>query len=238
MNDGVKIHDKYDPAEIFSYFLYQIHNCRRLEHLATLGLDLHRRSVLDVGAGVGDLTSFFINRDCPVTALEGRPDSAAILRKRLPTVKVIEADIEAAAGPPLDPHDVVFCYGLFYHLAEPALALGRCAAATKRMMLIETCVTMNPKPVLSAGTEDQAHPSAGLTGTAQIPSRAWLVEELKKHFPHVYLPRTQPNHPEFPLDWSRPPERPQTRAIFIASHAPLRNAQLVDSIPERQTRCA
>lgn len=238
MGDGVRIQDKTDPAEIFSYYLYQIHNARRLEHLATLGLDLHHRSVLDIGAGVGDLTAFFINRGCTVTALEGRPASAAILRRRLPSVRVIEADIEGDDAPDLTAHDIVFSYGLFYHLAEPAFALARCAAATRHMMLIETCVTFAPTPVLASVTEDQNHPSAGLNGSAQIPSRSWLFEALKGHFPYVYMPRTQPNHPEFPIDWTRPPERSQTRAVFIAAHAPLRNANLREEIPERQTRCA
>ena len=41
---------------------YLRHNQRLLEHLATLGLPIAGRTVLEVGAGIGDLTSFFLDR--------------------------------------------------------------------------------------------------------------------------------------------------------------------------------
>ncbi len=48
-----------DPLASFATDDYRRHNSRRLEHLATLGLDLAGRKVLEVGAGIGDHTSFF-----------------------------------------------------------------------------------------------------------------------------------------------------------------------------------
>ena len=44
-------------------------NARRLEHLAGLGLPIAGRDVLEVGAGIGDLTSAFLDRGCQVTAI-------------------------------------------------------------------------------------------------------------------------------------------------------------------------
>jgi hypothetical protein len=43
---------------------YRRINARRLEHLIELGLPLQQRSVLELGAGVGELTSFFLDRGC------------------------------------------------------------------------------------------------------------------------------------------------------------------------------
>lgn len=40
----------------FHSIFYLRHNARRQEHLATLGLDLGNKSVLEVGAGIGDHT--------------------------------------------------------------------------------------------------------------------------------------------------------------------------------------
>ena len=53
---------------------YQRHNRRRQEHLATLELPIAGRSVLEVGAGIGDHTAFFTDRGCRVTATDGRPE--------------------------------------------------------------------------------------------------------------------------------------------------------------------
>jgi 16S rRNA A1518/A1519 N6-dimethyltransferase RsmA/KsgA/DIM1 with predicted DNA glycosylase/AP lyase activity len=57
-------------------------NSRRLEHLATLMLPIDTKSVLEVGAGVGDLTSFFLDRGCSVTSIEPRPENIEYFRAR------------------------------------------------------------------------------------------------------------------------------------------------------------
>ena len=40
---------------------YQRHNQRRLEHLSSLNLDIFSKTVIEVGAGIGDHTSFFVD---------------------------------------------------------------------------------------------------------------------------------------------------------------------------------
>ena len=71
----------------FHYEGYLRLNQRRLEHLASLRLPIGGKTVLEVGAGVGDHTSFFIDRSCIVTATDGRASNIAILQKRYPTVR-------------------------------------------------------------------------------------------------------------------------------------------------------
>src|SRR5258706_7389962 len=58
---------------------YLRHNQRRQEHLASLGLELADRSVLELGAGVGDHTTFFLDLGCTVTAVEPRPHYRPVL---------------------------------------------------------------------------------------------------------------------------------------------------------------
>jgi len=53
-------------GDAFLSYHYQRHNQRRLEHLASLGLDIAGCTVLEVGAGIGDHTSFFLDRGCEV----------------------------------------------------------------------------------------------------------------------------------------------------------------------------
>jgi hypothetical protein len=39
---------------------YIRHNARRLEHLASLRLPIHDATVLEIGAGIGDHTTFYL----------------------------------------------------------------------------------------------------------------------------------------------------------------------------------
>lgn len=72
------------PLREFHSDYYLRINQRRLEHLATLPLPLAERSVLEVGAGIGDHTSFFIDRGCTVTITDAREENLAIVGRRLP----------------------------------------------------------------------------------------------------------------------------------------------------------
>jgi 2-polyprenyl-3-methyl-5-hydroxy-6-metoxy-1,4-benzoquinol methylase len=114
-------------------------NEARLAHLASLDLPLDGRTVLEVGAGVGRLTSFFINRGCSVVVTEARSENVAELRRRLPTVDAREADVEESLEH-FGRFDVVFCYGVLYHLESPLRALRNLGAVCDDLLLIETMV--------------------------------------------------------------------------------------------------
>ena len=78
---------------------YRRHNARRQEHLATLGLDLSNKSVLEVGAGIGDHTTFFLDRGCNVLCTEPREENLDVIRRRFesdPRVAVEQLDLDAA----------------------------------------------------------------------------------------------------------------------------------------------
>ena len=232
--------EKLRAYRAFEHFEYQIINYRRLEHLTHLGLDLRGRSVLELAAGIGSLTSYFINRGCAVTSIEARPDSLEILRARFPTVTPIELDLESAAAATLPQSEIVFSYGYLYHTAKPEEALARMSAAAQKMLLLETCVWPSVDETLHVGDEgDASHPAAGFYGIGNLASRSWIVTRLKRAFPYVYLPTTQPNHPHFPIDWDAAARvNAPCRAVFVGSHAPIDNPLLVESDgPQRQTHC-
>src|SRR4051794_26482202 len=75
---------KLTPKGSFWSPQYIRHNQRRQEHLASLGLEIAGRDVLEVGAGIGDHTSFFLDRGCRVTITDGRPKNVRLLRERYP----------------------------------------------------------------------------------------------------------------------------------------------------------
>ena len=227
-----------DPVTEFHAWEYLRHNQRRQEHLASLGLSLAGASVLEVGAGIGDHTSFFLDRGCRVTSSEGRPDNVAILAKRVPQLAVHLLDMEKPELEFSEPFDIVYCYGLLYHLRNPAVAIAYMAHGCRKMLLLETCVTFNDGASVNPVPELREVASQAVSGQGCRPNRRWVFDELKKHFPHVYMPVTQPWHEEFPADWTTPPAKPEllTRAVFVASRQPLDHPLLREEILLRQRR--
>src|SRR5882762_5851252 len=63
---------------VFHSLHYVRHNARRQEHLASLGLALQGRRVLEVGAGIGDHTTFFLDRGCSVLSVEPRLENCEL----------------------------------------------------------------------------------------------------------------------------------------------------------------
>jgi Methyltransferase domain len=218
---------------------YLRHNARRQEHLASLHLPVAGMSVLEVGAGIGDHSHYFLDRGCPTTITESRKRSVKYLKQRFPASEVLQLDIEhppeCVAGAPFD---IVYSYGLLYHLSNPAQALAFFRENSRKMLLLETCVSFGKNKDVNLTEETQTSPTQAFSGMGCRPTRSWLWDELHKLYPHVYVPRTQPNHEEFPTDWSVPKEHGARlqRAIFIASLEAIRNEMLVPELLMRQTR--
>ena len=217
----------------FSSPPYQQHNVARLQHLESLGLDLSCKSVLEVGAGIGDHTLFYLHRNCRVLPVDGRAECVRMLKERLGVeAHVIDLDREPGKVQELGKFDIVHCYGLLYHLSNPQNFLVHISKAG-RLLLLETCVSIREGASVQEAYEAAGVPSQALHGRACRPSREWVFENLRRNYPFVYATRTQPKHREFPLDWAALPPKPVclTRAVFVASHSPIANAQLLDHLP-------
>ena len=204
-------------------------NAARLDHLASLGLSLAGRTVLEVGAGVGQLTGFFTSRGCRVLATEARRDNLEELRRRRPELATAEADVEESLEP-LGRFDVVFCYGLLYHLENPLRALRNMAAVCDDLLLIETIVCDAPVPILRLDDETKAVNQA-MRGVAHRPSPSYMALALNRvGFDDVYAAAEPPAHPEYrferngDLGFTRM-GRP-LRGVFAASRTPLDSPRL------------
>ena len=214
---------------------YIHHNQRRQEHLASLGLPLARRRVLELGAGIGDHTTFFLDRECEICVTDGRAENVEFLRKRYHWMRVEMIDLEQ----PLtfkEPFEVVYAYGLLYHLSDPASAIAKMASLCTDLLLLETCVSPGDGLAINPVSENQVDPSQSVTGTGCRPTRPWIMQTLREHFPHAYVTTTQPWHPEFPLNWDAPPTDGLTRSVFVASRRPLSMPTLSATLPQRQRR--
>ncbi len=225
-----------DPLRVFNSLHALRTNARRQEHLASLGLPLAGKTVLEVGAGPGEHTHFFLDRGCKMLVTEVRQENLDLIRQRYPDVEARQLDLEHPPAAGDEKFDVVYCYGLLYHLSSPAGAIEFMARSCRELLLIETCVSPGQDLSVNVITEDPEEPSQAFSGKGCRPTRPWIFAELKKHFPFVYLPRTQPWHEEFPLDWTVPPKTLLVRSVFIASRNPLANGLLAAEIPSHQTR--
>ena len=215
---------------------YLRHNARRLEHLASLNLDIAGKTVLELGAGIGDHTTFYLDRACSVTCLEAREKNWILMVKSSPTdsrsrlVRMDVLDFETT-----ETFDIVHCYGLLYHTEEPQAVLEKAAHYCRGMLLLETCVSFGDDQAINPVRERSSGPSQSLTGIGCRPTRPWIWARLKELFPFVHAPKTQPAHEDFPLDWTvAPPPGRDTRAVFIASRHEIDNPMLVDRLPMQQ----
>jgi SAM-dependent methyltransferase len=225
------------PQKEFHNPPYLRHNARRLEHLASLRIPVSGLSVLELGAGIGDHSHYYLDRGCQVTITEARKENLSLLRRLYPKADIRHLDME---NPNLDSDarfDLVHCYGLLYHLSNPQQAIDFIARHCAKLLFLETCVTIGDAVATNPVREDRHLITQALSGTGCRPTRAWVFRALKDRFEHVYVPRTQPNHEEFAIDWSAPDQRGViSRAVFTCSREPLRNEMLSAELLDKQTR--
>jgi len=235
---GFRVIHGNDPVRTFHSFHYLRHNARRLEHLASLRIPVAGMSVLEVGAGIGDHSHYFIDRGCELTITDVRAENLSYLKTRYPHCNVRFLDMERPTLADSSTFDITHCYGLLYHLRDSEKALEFLASKTKRMLFLETCVSFGDTEELNPVRENQINPSQAYSGTGCRPTRPWLFNRLQDLFEYVYTPKTQPNFAEFPLDWTAPEEHQAelSRAIFIASRERLENDILVRSLLNKQSR--
>lgn len=202
-------------------------------------LPITGRTVLELGAGIGDHTSFFLDRGCRVTATDAREENIAHLRTRFPAGAARVVDVEQDFPADLPAHDIVYAYGVLYHLSDPLSALTRMAARTKEMLLLETCVSFGAEEAVNGIVEDVNDPTQAANGLGCRPTRPLIFSSLKRLFPYVYVPRTQPWHDEFPTNWlERAPANTTKlyRCIFVASRTPQTSVMLADRLLSIQTK--
>lgn len=172
-----------------------------------------------------------------------RGENLDVIRQRFgsnPNVTVDHLDLDGDLPAEAHQYDVVYCYGVLYHLSRPAEALAWMCDRAVDLLLLETCVSYSGEDEPFLVSERASSPSQAITGTGCRPSRVWVMNRLREKMPHVYVTATQPRHRQFPLDWRANGPIASTglaRAVFVASRAPLNLPTLVEELPMVQRRC-
>lgn len=235
-----------DPRPVFRTSEQLRLNSRRLELLGACGLAPVQERVLDLGAGVGDLDSFFLDRGCEVVVTDAREQNLVSARADLANAmegtdaarrlgfEVLHLERASGSGD-RGRFGAVVCFGVLHLVERPAEAIAWAAAQARRVLLVDAVVT--------TGAGEAAHTVAAASGTADGAAgtresrvtRGWLYARLREAMPHVYALRVRPRHEAYPGDWSAETTRRMrsARAMFVASRVPMANPWLVAGLPER-----
>jgi SAM-dependent methyltransferase len=218
-------------AGVFEEDFYRDITQARVEHFRSLGLDVSGRTVIDIGCGVGHFSRVLEEMGANVTCVDGRPENIARLLELYPGRKALVVDVETDKLQDLGKFDVVFCYGLLYHLADPLGFMRRAGAICGNWLILETCIMDSETPVVRLVPEDDANHSQALHAMGCRPSSAYVAFGLKTAgIKYVYVTRTLPNHPQFQYrlenDFSHLKNGNLMRNIFVASRNAMDSTML------------
>lgn len=224
------INDRPSPFDVFLVPEALAINEARLGHLATLGLPLRNKTVLEVGGGIGLHTCFFESLGCDVLFTDARPDNLQEARRRYPHRRTTQLDLDHEGDlSRLGRFDIIYCYGTLYHLRNPSGALEALAAICDGAILLETCVTPGDECLLHPEPEPASVGNQAFSGVGCRPTRAWVMRELRSHMGFAYQTTTQPEHHDFEPNWLKPTPRKLYRAVFVGSKTPLDSSRLSDT---------
>lgn len=223
----------------FSSEFYSEITRARLVHLNKMNLPIWNMSVLEVGSGIGDFLKFFLERKCNVDSTDGREELVNFMKDKFqetPELNFFVLDMENPSSE--KNYDIVFCYGLLYHLENPEQAIEFMHSVCNNMLILETCVSNGTVDSINVCDEDKMDYTQSISGKGCRPSRQWIFRELKKRFHYVYVPKSQPSHSQFPLDWNKVNTDDNNRAIFIASRNSIDNNLMVEELIDIHERLA
>jgi SAM-dependent methyltransferase len=194
----------------------------RQEWLSRLLPELKQRlslqTAIDVGCGVGYFSGFLRELGFRVVGVDGRADNLDEARRRHPEIDFRCVDVQDRALQELGTFDLVFCFGLIYHLENPLLALRNFAAMTRKLALIEGICAPGRHAYFVLREEKPSGEDNSLTPLALYPSEAALIKAAYRiGFQFVSRATGFPQHEDF-FDSAG---RKRLRTMLAASTVPL-----------------
>jgi len=143
------------------------------------------KSVLEVGCGHGHLGAELEKLGATVVSLDGREGNIRQLRKKFPNRDAYVCD---ACSPELEqygPVDIVFAFGLLYHLPKPVEFLRACSKLAD-VLLIETAVVDATEPEIVWFKEGRFYDQS-INQRGCRPSPSWVEEQLRSNGYHYIV---------------------------------------------------
>jgi SAM-dependent methyltransferase len=190
--------------------------------LAEIRTPLGLRTAVDVGCGLGHFSGLLRSLGFETTGVDGREQNVEEARRRNPNIPFSRFDAEDPSLRSLGKFDLVFCFGLLYHLENPLLAIRHLEAMTGTLLLVEGVIFPGDDPSMGLVDEGPSE-DQGLNHIAFYPTEACLEKMLYcAGFRFVYSFAVPPEHPGY----HRSGRLPKIRTMLAASHELITSPQL------------
>lgn len=175
-------------------------------------------SCIDVGCGPGWFARRLIDYGLSVVGIDGRDNLIQMARGRVPEGEFYQVDVESKREvAALSGADLVFCFGLLYHVENPLRVIRNLQRVTTKILFIESIV-IPEKRHSALLVEESNNETQGLTGLAVIPSGFWISKMLySSGFKYVYEYIGYVPHSDF----IETEEQYRRRRIFLGSNFEL-----------------
>ncbi len=200
------------------------------ELLSEISKPLGLQTAIDVGCGLGHFAGLLNGLGLRVIGVDGRQQNVEEAQRRFPQIVFQQCDAQDSALRGLGQFDLVFCFGLLYHLENPLLAIRHLHAMTTKLLLLEGVIFPGEDPIMAL-VDEELHDDQGLNHIAFYPTEACLVKMLYRcGFSQAYGLARQPDHP----DYHSSPDSRRVRTVLVASRSPIAS-KLLMTIPEPST---
>jgi SAM-dependent methyltransferase len=185
------------------------------------------RTAIDVGCGVGHFAALLTGLGLQVTAVDGRNENVQEAQRRYPRIRFEQCDAEDSALLNFGRFDLVFCFGLLYHLENPLRAIRHLYGMTEKLLLVEGVIFPGTEPVMAL-IDEERRDDQGLQHIAFYPTEGCLAKMMyRSGFCHVYGFRTQPPHEEY-----RPERSPRRVRTMLAASSVALASPMLNLLPE------
>jgi SAM-dependent methyltransferase len=190
--------------------------------LASVASEHPIRTAIDVGCGFGYFSGLLSSLGFEVTAVDGREENVREAQRRFPAISSRVMDAEDAALRSVGQFDLVFCFGLLYHLENPFLAIRHLRAISSDLLLVESVIYQGSDTIMGL-VDECPQDDQGLNHVAFYPTENCLIKMFyKAGFPFVYRVAAKPRHPEY----SSSRGSRKVRTMIAASLSELRSDAL------------
>jgi SAM-dependent methyltransferase len=198
--------------------------------LSELKRPLGLSTTVDVGCGFGYFSQLLQTLGFEVTAVDGRAENVEETKRRNPGVSVRQGNVEDPRLREIGRFDLVFCFGLLYHLENPLLAIRHLQEMTKQVLCIEGVIFPGAEPIMAL-VDEELEEDQGLNHVAFYPTESCLIKMLyRSGFSQVYGLVRQPDHP----DYHAGPDSRRVRTMLVATKSPIAS-KLLAAMPETST---
>lgn len=192
-----------------------------------MGIPIAGKTIFEPGAGIGDQTEWLLAQGAAhIYTQEGREENLRVIVERFsgnPRVTILPVGNLEECLPEMPFHglDLIYCYGVYYHINEnlSTFPIMRALATIGEMIVLEYLEGNDTNPHYGYD-----NPGTSISRYGCRPRHDTMLKAMKDIWGFAYKPKNQ-------LKWVDP-VAPETRLIAVASKFALVNEQLEQFWPD------